>query len=49
MTFFENKIIKFILFLMLIIIAFYQTKYRFNHPEMTETQLFLNFFNAFKG
>jgi hypothetical protein len=30
------------------IIAFFQIKYRFTHPEQTETQLFLNFFEAFQ-
>ena len=31
----------------LFIITVPQILYRFHHPEMTETQLFLNFFNAY--
>lgn len=40
--------IKWIMLLILGILAIYQFKYRLNHPEMTETQLLINFFEAFK-
>lgn len=36
------------LILILLVISYFQFKFRFNHPEMTETQLFMNFFKAFK-
>ncbi len=38
-----------IITILLLIISLIQMRYRFNHPEMTETQLLFNFFEAFKG
>lgn len=37
-----------ILLLILLPFVLIQYRYRFKHPEMTETQLFLHFFDAFK-
>lgn len=39
---------KWIFYIIIAIIALFQHRYRFNHPEMTETQLVLHFFDAFK-
>lgn len=39
---------KWILYFFLMIGTYFQLKYRFKHPEQTETQLFINFFQAFK-
>ncbi len=33
---------------LVIFVAIPQLAYRLHHPEMTETQLFLNFFEAYK-
>ncbi len=44
----KELIFKWTLFIILGIGAIYQFKYRFNHPEMTETQLLFHFFDAFK-
>ncbi len=44
----ENIKYNWLLYLIILILSFWQLKYRFNHPEMSETQLFLHFFDAFK-
>jgi hypothetical protein len=44
----KELIFKYILLFLLAFGAIYQFKYRFNHPEMTETQLLFHFFDAFK-
>ena len=36
-----------ILYFLSLHILYFQCKYRFNHPEKTETELFLDFFKAF--
>jgi len=41
----KNKII---LYLVLFCLAIPHIFYRFHHPEKTETQLFLDFFKAYK-
>lgn len=43
----ENSKIKIIFYIILGIISFFLIRYRFLHPEMTETQLFINTFEAF--
>jgi hypothetical protein len=30
------------------ILAYWPIKYRLNHPEMTETQLFIHFFDSYR-
>lgn len=45
----KEKYILWTLLFILGVLSIYQLKYRLNHPEMTETQLFLHFFDAFKG
>ncbi len=37
-----------ILLLILAFLSIPQFVYRFKHPDISETQLFLNFFNAYK-
>lgn len=44
----NEMIFKWILYFILGIMAGIQLIYRFDHPEMTETQLYLNFFEAFR-
>ena len=39
-----KKIIKTILWLMVIVFVIKQMIFRFKHPEMTETELFINMF-----
>ncbi len=39
---------KLIFYLVLLILGIPGFLYRFNHPEMSETQLFLNFFEAYR-
>jgi len=39
---------KCLFYIILCICAIPQIIYRFHHPEMTETQLFINFFQAYK-
>ena len=38
----------YLFFAFMILNALIQTWYRYRHPEMTETQLTLNFFEAYK-
>jgi len=44
----ENKKSKWVFYLILFILAIPQFTYRFKHPEMSETQLLLHFFDAYK-
>lgn len=43
----ENKY-KWVFYLIMFLLAIPQFIYRFNHPHMTETELFFNFFKAYK-
>ncbi len=36
-----------ILYIIMLPMFYFQMKYRFKHPEKTETELFLDFFKAF--
>jgi len=38
-----------ILIAILLVLSLFPLKYRFQHPEMTETQLLLHFFDAYRG
>jgi hypothetical protein len=38
---------KFIIYPVLVLLAIPHFRYRFNHPEKTETQLFLDFFKVY--
>jgi hypothetical protein len=44
----NETIFKWTMLILMGIGAIYQFRYRFNHPDMSETQLFLHFFDAFK-
>lgn len=47
----ESKLYNFIratFLILMLIMAYFQFKYRFKHPHMTETELFINLFEAFK-
>ena len=39
---------KWLFYLIILLLGVPQFTYRFKHKEMTETQLFLNFFTAYK-
>ncbi len=41
----SNK--KLMFYLIMLVLSIPQFTYRFNHPEKSETQLFLEFFNAY--
>jgi|GEM_PF-3552052 len=44
----NEKKFKFYFLLIMLILAIPQLFFRLKHPEMTETQLFINFFQAYK-
>ena len=46
-NYYEYKKNTWLLLLIMAPLAFFQLKYRFNHTEMTETQLLLHFWDAF--
>jgi len=45
----NEKLFEWIMLFIMGIISIFLFRYRFKHPEMTETELMINFFEAFKN
>ena len=44
----DQRARKWLFLLILLLLSIPQLIYRFKHPDQTETQLFFNFFNAYR-
>ena len=43
----SEKRARWIFYILMTPVLYFQLKYRLNHPELSETQLFIDFFKAF--